>query len=388
MMNTDLPRRKSLGMLVLSMLGSSALLQGCNNIPSTIKIGVAFPLSGPLAASGQDMLNGVIMAVEEINKDGFQINGKKVTLEVVARDDKADIETGKEVAKQLVAEGVTAVIGHFNSGISIATAPTYAEKGIPQLSISTNPKYTSLGLDTTFRLVANDELQSKAISSFCVSKFQTNTRYGVFDDGTKYGKDLAEAVSAQLKAANKEITLRQTFDNKTTEFAELAGKIKAEKVEIIITMLNDFQILPLFAELKKINYTNVNVLGGDSIKTTQMLEGAEMVKGLYATSPVIEANEFTTGNAFLTKYRKRFQMDPAYAGHYTYDAVYVLTAAMRRSASVKPANVTQALKQIDGFAPVTGSMKWDAKGEQRYGVVGVYAARPNSWELLERSDVW
>ena len=112
------------------------------------------------------MHNGVKLAVDELNKQGFKIKGKPVTLEVVAVDDRANADTGKQVAQQLVDAGVVAVIGHLNSGVSIAAAPLYAEKNIAQLAISTNPKYTELGHATTFRLVANDTLQAKAIGSF------------------------------------------------------------------------------------------------------------------------------------------------------------------------------------------------------------------------------
>ncbi|MEZ4128477.1 ABC transporter substrate-binding protein, partial [Salmonella enterica] len=112
-------------------------LTGCSRVPDTIKIGVAQPLSGPLAALGQDMLNGVRLAVDELNQSGFKVDGKRVTLEVVAQDDRADAATGKTVAQQLVESGVVAVIGHLNSGVSIEAAPIYAAQGIPQLAIST-----------------------------------------------------------------------------------------------------------------------------------------------------------------------------------------------------------------------------------------------------------
>ena len=51
---------------------------------------------------GQDLLNGVNLAVSELNKNNFSIDGKRVTLEVVAVDDRADSATGKTVAQQLV----------------------------------------------------------------------------------------------------------------------------------------------------------------------------------------------------------------------------------------------------------------------------------------------
>jgi len=386
-MHMTLPRRGALGLLAVGALASATLLSGCDSTPSVIKIGVAQPLTGNLAALGKDLLNGVQLAVEELNKEGVKINGKSVTFEVVAVDDRANADTGKEVAKQLVDAGVVAVIGHLNSGVSIAAAPIYAEKHIPQMAISTNPKFTALGLDTTFRLVANDTLQAKAIGSFSVSQFKA-TKYAMLDDGTPYGKDLAAGAAVQLKNAKKEIVLQQSFDDKTTKFDELAAKLKAANVEVIVSTLNDFQIVALIEALKKINYTDIYLLGGDTIKTTLMLKASGVLKGLYATSPILEAREFTAGAAFLDKYRAKYKIEPAYAGHYTYDAMHVLAGAMRRAESAKPEKIVETLRKIDGYAPATGSMKWDNLGEQRYGVIGVYSARGSTWESQVRSDSW
>ncbi|HEY8908219.1 MAG TPA: branched-chain amino acid ABC transporter substrate-binding protein, partial [Rhodoferax sp.] len=172
--HNPLPRRNAIGLLSLGLLSPTLLLQGCDNIPSTIKVGVAQPLTGPLASLGKDLLNGVTLAVEDINKDGFRVKGKTVTIEVVAVDDHGKADAGKEVAQQLVDAGVVAVIGHLNSGVSIAAAPIYAEKHLAQFAISTNPKFTELGFDTTFRLVANDNLQAKAIGSFSASRFKAS----------------------------------------------------------------------------------------------------------------------------------------------------------------------------------------------------------------------
>ncbi|MBK6294924.1 MAG: branched-chain amino acid ABC transporter substrate-binding protein [Rhodoferax sp.] len=386
-MHKNLPRRSALGLLTLGAIASASLLTACDSTPSTIKIGVAQPLTGNLAALGQDLLNGVNLAVEELNKEGVRINGKAVTFEVVAVDDRANADTGKEVAKQLVDAGVVAVIGHLNSGVSIAAAPIYAEKNIAQMAISTNPKFTALGHPTTFRLVANDTLQAKAIGSFSASQFKS-TKYALLDDGTPYGKDLAAGAAVQLKNAKKDIVLQQSFDDKTTKFDELAAKLKAGSVEVIVSTLNDFQIIALIDALKKISYTDVYMLGGDTIKTTLMLKGAGVLKGLYATSPILEAREFTAGAAFLDKYRAKYKIEPAYAGHYTYDAMHVLAGAMRRAESANPKKIVETLRKIDGYAPATGSMKWDDLGEQRYGVIGVYSARGSTWESQVRSDSW
>lgn len=382
-----LNRRRFSAGLALAPWAAGGLLTGCSNIPDSIKIGVAQPLSGPLSALGKDLLNGVQLAVNELNKANFSIEGKRVTLEVMSVDDKADAATGKAVAQQLVDAGVVAVVGHLNSGVSIETAPIYAAAGIAQIAISTNPKFTQLGHETTFRMVANDNLQARAIGSFASSQFG-EVRFAALDDGTPYGKGLTDGAVEQLKAEKREVVLRQSFDDKTVAFDELAAKIKSEKVGVIVSTLNDFQAVALIAALAKIDYTNVRLLGGDLVKTTDMVKAAGQIQGIFATSPVLEAKEFVAGRPFLERYLEAFKVPPAYGGHYSYDSTYVLTAAMQAAKSVKPKDVTAALRRINGYAPVTGTMKWDEKGEQRYAAVGVYELRRGSWELRMRSDRW
>lgn len=388
-MNMPMDRRRFSARMTLSALAAAALmgLAGCSKVPETIKIGVAQPLSGPLGALGQDLLNGVKLAVDELNKGGYTVDGKRVTLEVVSVDDKADAATGKAVAQQLVDAGVVAVIGHLNSGVSIEAAPIYAAKGIAQIAISTNPKFTQLGFPTTFRMVGNDTLQARAIGSFAANQLGA-ARYAALDDGTPYGKGLADGATEQLKAEKKEVVVRKSFDDKTTAFDELAGELKAAKVEVIVSTLNDFQALALLQSLRKVDHTKVSLLGGDTIKTTDMTKAMGMVEGVYATSPVLEAKEFSTGKPFLEKYIAAYQKPPAYGGHYSYDSMYVLSAAIQKAKSADPQDITKAMHSINGYAPVIGTMTWDDKGEQRYGAVGVYELRGGNWELRMRSDRW
>ena len=386
-MTQPLNRRHFSAGLALAPFAAGGLLTGCSNVPDTLKIGVAQPLSGPLAALGQDLLNGVNLAVGELNKGNYSIDGKRVTLEVMAVDDKADAATGKAVAQQLVDAGVVAVIGHLNSGVSIEAAPIYGAKDIPQIAISTNPRFTQLGLGTTFRMVANDGLQARAIGSFAASQFGAS-RYAALDDGTPYGKGLTDGAAEQLKAEKKQVVVRESFDDKTLAFDDLAAKLKEAGVEVMVSTLNDYQVIALIEALRKVNYTRLRLLGGDTVKTTDMVKAAGIIEGIYATSPVLEAKEFVAGRQFLEKYLEAFKKPPAYGGHYSYDSMYVLSAALQKAKSAKPKDITAAMHAINGYAPVTGTMTWDDKGEQRYAAVGVYELRSGNWELRMRSDRW
>jgi branched-chain amino acid transport system substrate-binding protein len=368
-------------------IASTILLGACNRIPDTVKIGVAQPLSGPLAPLGADMKNGVQLAVDELNAKGFTINGKPVKLEVVAVDDKANAETGMAVAQTLVDAKVVAVVGHLNSGVSIAAAPIYAQHNIAELAISTKPEYTQLDLPTTLRLVANDAMQSKALGSYAATQID-GKRFAVVDDNTPYGKGLADLAAVEMKKNKKEVILRASLDDKTTDFSKLIPELKSKNIDVFVTTLADFQVAALIEQIVKAGMSEMTIIGGDTIKTDKLSGASAGIRAVYATTPIVDAREFIAGPQFLSRFRDAFKGEPVYGAHYAYDAVYVLAAAMQRGATADPKNVLNELKHIDALAPVTSNVRFRGDGEQHYGVVSVYRARGGKWDPVTRSDTW
>ncbi len=369
-------------------IAASAALSSCSRTPDVVKIGVGQPLSGNLGALGRDLLNGVQMAVDEINaKGGVRVDGKSVRFEVVSADDQANPEAGKAAAQQLVDAGVLVAVAHLNSGVSIPAAPIYAAAGIPQLAISTKPDYTRQGLPTTLRLVANDDLQSKAIGSYA-AQLPGIQRIAVVDDSTPYGKGLADSAAKVIGENGRTITVRQSLDDKVTDFSALVADLKKTDTQLFVTTLSDFQVEALIEQLAAAGMGDISILGGDTIKTDKLRRVQHKVKAVYATSSILEAQEFRAGQRFLEDFRKRFKGDPVYGAHYAYDAVYVVADALVRNDSVDKARLLARMKEFDGNAPVTSMMRFADDGEQRYGAIGIYQLNAERWVPLMRSDSW
>ncbi|NRF72112.1 branched-chain amino acid ABC transporter substrate-binding protein [Aquincola sp. S2] len=365
-------------------------LAGCSGEPEVIKIGVSQPLSGNLATLGQDMVNGAKMAVDEINaKGGVRLGSGRAKLEIVTADDKADAKTGEAAAQTLVDAGITVAIAHLNSGVSIAAAPIYAKANVPQLAISTKPSYTQQDLATTLRLVANDNLQAKAMGSYA-AQLAGAQRFAVVDDSTPYGKGLADDAAGAIKQQQREVTLRQSLDDKRTDFAPLIAELAKTKTDVLVTTLGDFQVEALIKQAAAAGLTRLRILGGDTIKTDKLNKVAPLIAGVYATSPIVEAREFPNGKPFLDGFRTRFKGDPIYGAHYAYDAVHLVADAMARNDTADRKKLLERLKNpsFDGHAPVTGSMRFAADGEQRYSAVAVYLLKDGAWLPQIRSDRW
>src|SRR4029077_4549558 len=96
-----------------------------------VKLGVAGPITGPSAATGAQMKNGVDQAPADINAAGGMM-GQKIA--VSYGDDASDPKQGVSVANKFAANGVKFVIGHYNSGVSIPSSEVYQENGILQIT--------------------------------------------------------------------------------------------------------------------------------------------------------------------------------------------------------------------------------------------------------------
>ena len=99
-----------------------------------VKIGHVAPTSGAQAHYGKDNENGVRMAIEDLNKQGVMIGGKKATFEIVAEDDAADPKQGTAAAQKLCDSKVAGVVGHLNSGTTIPASKVYNDCGIPHVT--------------------------------------------------------------------------------------------------------------------------------------------------------------------------------------------------------------------------------------------------------------
>jgi branched-chain amino acid transport system substrate-binding protein len=382
------PRLFGLHWAPLLVLGLSGALAGCGpKVPDVIKIGVAQPLSGPSEARGKDLLNGVNLAVEELNASNFKIDGKVVKFETVAHDDKADKETAKKVAQDLVNEKVVAVIGNLSSDITEATIPIYKQADIPQFFTSSASELTKLGGGNTFRLVANDTLQASAVASYVIESVRAANVALIYED-TAFGRPMGKDIVEKLTQQQKKVPINDAVNNKTTDFNGFVAKLKATPVDVLVAVLRDNQVIPLLQQMKAAGLGAMVVVSTNSSKTDKLAKAPEDVARLYVTSSAVEAREFVGGAAFLKKFSAAYKSEPVWGAHYAYDAVYVLAEAVARAKSVEPAVLREKLRTLEMMGPVTSTMRFDSTGEQRYGAISVYQRRNARWEPLMRSDKW
>ena len=347
-----------------------------------VKIGHVAPLTGPIAHLGKDNENGARLALEEINKVGLTIDGKKVVLTLVPEDDAEDPKTATQVAQKLVDAKVVGVVGHLNSGTSIPASKIYSDAGITQISPSaTNPDYTKQGFKTTYRLVATDAQQGPALANY-VSKTLNAKTVAIIDDSTQYGKGLADEFEKTVKASGVKVVAREASNNKATDFKAILTKIKGSKPDVIMYGGMDATGGPLTKQAAELGI-KAKIVGGDGMCTEKLAELAgDAVVNVTCSEAGKALSKMAQGADFQKRYKERFNTDVQIYAPFTYDAVYVLVDAMKRANSTDPAKILVVMPDTK-MNGLVGNIAFDDKGDMKEGVITLYDFKDKKKTVLD-----
>ena len=349
---------------------------------TVVKIGHAAPLTGGIAHLGKDNENGARLAVEEANKEGLTIDGKKIKLELVGEDDAGDPKTGTAVAQKLVDEHVVAIVGHLNSGVSIPASKIYSDAGIVQISpSSTNPDYTKQGFKTTYRVVATDAQQGPALANYAAKTLGAKT-VAIVDDATAYGKGLADEFEKTAKADGVNVVAREATNDKATDFKAILTKIKGKKPDVIMYGGMDATGGPFAKQAKELGITS-KIVGGDGVCTDKVAELAgDAVTNIICSEAGLALSKMETGADFEKRYQARFNSPVQIYAPFTYDAVNVIIDAMKRANSTDAAKILAAMPATN-YNGVIGNIAFDDKGDLKQGSITLYNYKDKKKSVLD-----
>jgi branched-chain amino acid transport system substrate-binding protein len=191
---------------VIALSGCSAATGGGGS-SNSLKFAVVGPFSGDNAAFGEAQVNGIQIAVDQINKGGG-INGKSVAIEKF--DDKCDPTEAASVASRIASDGnFEAVLGHLCSSSTLAALPVYQRAGLSVFSASSsNPKISKGGYGNFTRNISTDDVQGGQLIDF--AKKLDKKRIGIVYASDDYGQGLYDSAVKKAKESGAEIVAAES----------------------------------------------------------------------------------------------------------------------------------------------------------------------------------
>lgn len=329
----------------------------CDVLAADVKLGLANPLSGPLAVSGQRNETAVQLAVDAVNHAGGVL-GRHVVL--VTADDGCGTDEAVAAAEELVAAGVAAVVGHLCSHSSLLAAPVYEAADVPMLSPdSTHPRLTEEGRQNVFRLTGRDDEQGQVAANW-LADLQPAPRIAITHDGSTYGQGLAERVRAQLRRRGAREVLFASYQQGTTDFHELVEQLLRLQVGVLYVGGYDPDAGRIVRAVRAAG-SSLQLVGGDGLGGDEFWAeaGPDGEGALFTAARTEEA--WASAEPVLAAFREA-GLKPGPGGLGAYAAVQIWAEAVTRCDTLDPSAITAAIHR-GRFATVIGPVAFTDKGD-------------------------
>ena len=349
-----------------------------------VKIGFAAPLTGTQSNYGTDMQKGVQLAIDDFNATKPVIGGKPVTFTLDSQDDQADPRTGTTVAQRLIDDGVSGIIGHFNSGTSIPASDLYERAGLPQVSMATSPQYTARGYKTTFRLLTSDAQAGRIVGSYVVNTLHYK-RVAIIDDRTAYGQGIADEFAAAVQKAGGTIVKRDFTNDKALDFSAILTNLKGMNPDAVFYGGGDAQSSPMIRKMRQLGIKAAFVTGEMSKSPTFLKVGGEAAEGAIVYMGGLPKEKMPGFAGFEQRYKARFKEEVVTYSPYSYDGTIALLTAMKNANSTDPKVYGPYLDKVSIKGVSAATIAYDPKGDLRDAPVTIYRVDHGAFKPVDTS---
>ena len=343
---------------------TSLLLSASAHAAEPIKIGVVSTLTGPYAEWGTFQVNGLKLALEEIQKAGG-ILGRPVELRI---EDNASTNPGTVLAftKLFTDPEIKGIVGPIASTQIQAALPAIAKAGVPTMIGGTDPSLTRINNKWVFRARPNDLYSSKVIADFGVNTLKLK-KWAIVHATDAFGQGGAKALAAELQVLGITPALVQGYTSNSQDFAPVVLAIKKSGAEVLGTYMTVPSDQAIFAKQLRQLGVNIQWIGSPTTAavTTRTLAG-EALYGSYAVADFnADANE--AARYYTKRYYERYGLYPDNFSSWAYDALHILALAMNNAKTTETEAVRKAILAIKSYKGLEGTYAFDARGDGVHG---------------------
>lgn len=345
---------------------------GSSKDGDVVKIGSLHPLSGGLALEGQEMRDGVKLAVEERNEAGGikSLGGKKV--ELIDKDHEGSPEKGVSEVQKLEREGVAGIIGAYSSGVALPATQEAERSRIPfVIDIGSADEITNRGFKYTFRLQPAATSFSKdfleILDDLNVNASEKLTKIVLVHEDSIFGTSIANAIEDEASKHGLDVIGVLPHTSSTADLSTTINKISALKPDIVVTTTYLRDGVMLVEGIENSNFQPKAIIGvangafsNASFFTDYKAINNNIMDVNYTINPKSEL-----ATSVQTKYKEKFDRELGPNAAYSYMATVVLLDAIERAGSTDRDKIQEELRKtkLEDHILAAGTIEFDETGQ-------------------------
>ena len=308
-----------------------------------VNIGFTGPLSGGAALYGENTLEGLRMAAEEINAaGGITVDGEKHTINIQALDDKYSPSQAAVNGKRLVQQYNAPVIFTPHSGGTFALQAFNERDGFLVMSYTSVPAVTSKGNKLTVKIPPNFPDYIEPFSRITMDRF--GNKLGVANATHDYAKYWTKEFVPVWRELGGEVAAMNPMDyNKSADFYTGVSKVLSEDPDVMFVGGASEPTGLVVRQARELGFKGGFILM-DQAKMDEVAKVSGGIKSLEGSVGVVPLDKYENEGAklFLKKWQEDHNGVATSETAYNYFAMYLIAQAMQEAGTVDDAKAIRA----------------------------------------------
>jgi branched-chain amino acid transport system substrate-binding protein len=334
-----------------------------------VKIGFINSITGPEAPIGENLSNGVTLAIEDLKKEGIDVD-------LVKEDDTGKPDKSMAAFEKLATrDNVTGIVGPYSSKCAAALAKLAEKYKVPLLiPVASKDDITRQNLQWTFRLSATTNDYATILLDMVTQLGKPKTM-AIIDENTDFGTSGAK--SAKEYAAKKGITVvaEEAYSPGSPDYRSTLASIKAKNPDLVFMVSYVADAILLMRQSREIGLAPRAFLGaGAGFATVQFASEKDISNDVFSSTQWTPDVSWPGAKEFNERYKTRFGKEPTYHATTAYESMIIM-AETAAKANQSPSKTRDLLKRG----------KWNGvMGEVRFADYDGYTNQNKHQMLVEQ----
>jgi branched-chain amino acid transport system substrate-binding protein len=301
--------------------------------PATkVKIGFVNSITGPEAPIGENLSNGVTLAVEDLKKEGIDVD-------LVKEDDTGKPEKSMAAFEKLATrDNVAGVVGPYSSKCASALAKLAEKYKVPLLiPVASKEDITRQGLKWTFRLSATTNDYATILLDMATTLGKPKTM-AIINENTDFGTSGAKSAKEYAAKKNIAVVAEEAYSPGSPDYRSTLASIKGKNPDLVFMVSYVADAILLMRQSREIGLTPQAFLGaGAGFATVSFAKEQEISNNVFSSTQWTGDVNWPGAKEFNERYKARFGKEPTYHASTAYESMIVMaeTAAKAKGNSEK-----------------------------------------------------
>lgn len=328
---------------------------------SDFLLGIGLPLTGSNASYGVASLDADKLAVAYINNHGGVLGHP---IKVITWDTKADPATGVAGAQNFASRHVNAVVGFFNSDVTIPAIRVLANANIPLFGDNpSDPELATMHLKNFIRITGDDALEGLIQAQYAYQKLGARTTVALNDEEA-FGEAFAQAYVNEFKKLGGKVLAYEGIDPTSNNYSAILSKIQSLKPDVL-EFAGFYQPAGLLVKqarqmgIKSLYLTDSAVYGQKYLG----IAGKAAVGSYMTNLPIAKGTQTPLEKYLVSNMKSKYGITADPIDGNAFDAVMAVWYAAKMANSIAPEALIKVMHNIS-FTGATGQVSFLPDGDR------------------------